>query len=75
MEVDRGGATLWLGTQKNHTVVSLVRSCGTVLEKNNYSFTVINKRGGHAGLRVKTSSLSSALQAVEYLFESPGVSL
>ena len=73
--VDRGGATLWLGAQKNHTVVSLVRSYGAVLEENNYSFSVINKQGAQTGLRVKTSSLSSALQAVEYLFESPSISL
>jgi transcription-repair coupling factor (superfamily II helicase) len=75
VEVDRGGATLWLGAQKDHAVVSLVRSSSTVLEENNYSFSVINKRGGQVGIRVETGSLSSALQAVEYLFESPGVSL
>ena len=75
VEVDRGGATLWLRAQKNQVVVSLVHSCRAVLEENNYSFTVINKRGDRAGISVEASSLSSALQAVVYLFESPGVSL
>ena len=73
VEVDRGGATLWLGAQKNQAVVSLVRSCGAVLEEKSCSFSVINKRGGQTGVRVETSSLSSALRAVEYLFESPSI--
>ena len=75
VEVGRRGATLWLGAQNNQAVVSLVRSCGAVLEEKKLSFSVVNKRGGQTGISIETGSLSSALQAVEYLFESPSVSL
>ena len=75
VKVDDGGATLWFETKKNSAVLLLVRSCGAVLKEKQFSFTIINKRDGQTGISVKTSSLSSALRAVQYLFESPIASL
>ena len=75
VEVDCEGATLWLRNKKNPMVVSLVRSYGAALTEKNVSFSVINNRVDQVGFRVKTKSLFLALKAVEYLFESPSVSL